>query len=178
MPAQPDGSTRAAHNTWQDFSDTSEQMALAHEAKAVNDVKRQHRFTVVIGNPPYSKLSGNWNEWIDSLLHGRGSDAAAAPDYYQVDGAGLGERTVWIQDDYIKFTRLSQWQIDRSGTGIHGYISNNGYLDNTTLCGMRQQLHESFPCMYLVDLHGSMKRGEVGTDGTADGNVFDIQQGV
>jgi len=103
-------------------------MALAHEAKAVNDVKRQHRFTVVIGNPPYSKLSGNWNEWIDSLLHGRGSDAAAAPDYYQVDGAGLGERTVWIQDDYIKFTRLSQWQIDRSGTGIHGYISNNGIL--------------------------------------------------
>jgi len=92
-------------------------MALAHEAKAVNDVKRQHRFTVVIGNPPYSKLSGNWNEWIDSLLHGRGSDAAAAPDYYQVDGAGLGERTVWIQDDYIKFTRLSQWQIDRSGNG-------------------------------------------------------------
>src|SRR5690606_13876476 len=30
--------------------------ALAHEAKAVNDVKRNQRFTVVIGNPPYSNF--------------------------------------------------------------------------------------------------------------------------
>jgi predicted helicase len=164
----------------QDFSDTFEQMApaLAHEAQAVNDVKRQQRFTVIIGNPPYSKLSSNWNEWIDGLLHGKGPDAASSSDYYQVDGAKLGERTVWIQDDYIKFTRLSQWHIDRSGIGIHGYISNNGYLDNPTLRGMRQQLNTSFPQMYVLDLHGSMKRGEVGPDGTGDGNVFDIQQGV
>ena len=28
--------------------------ALAHEARAVNEVKRNQRFTVVIGNPPYS----------------------------------------------------------------------------------------------------------------------------
>jgi hypothetical protein len=164
----------------QDFSDTFEQMApaLAHEASAVNDVKRYRRFTVVIGNPPYSKLSSNWNEWIDGLLHGKGSDSALTSDYYQVDGAALGERTVWIQDDYIKFTRFSQWQIDRSGTGIHGYISNNGYLDNPTLRGMRQQLNTSFAEMYVFDLHGSTKRGEIGPDGQGDANVFDIQQGV
>ena len=28
--------------------------ALAHEAAAVNEIKRHKRFTVVIGNPPYS----------------------------------------------------------------------------------------------------------------------------
>ena len=33
--------------------------ALAHEAKAVNEIKRKQRFTVVIGNPPYSGLSSN-----------------------------------------------------------------------------------------------------------------------
>ena len=33
--------------------------ALAHEAAAVNEVKRHKRFTVVIGNPPYSKISSN-----------------------------------------------------------------------------------------------------------------------
>src|SRR6266545_1540026 len=36
--------------------------ALAHEARAVNAVKRHQRFTVVIGNPPYSKVSGNMSE--------------------------------------------------------------------------------------------------------------------
>src|SRR5208282_3995851 len=57
----------------QDFSDTFEQMApaLAHEAKAVNDVKRHQRFTVVIGNPPYSGISANMSPWIDGLLKGR-----------------------------------------------------------------------------------------------------------
>ena len=33
--------------------------ALAHEAEAVNEIKRKQRFTVVIGNPPYSGLSSN-----------------------------------------------------------------------------------------------------------------------
>src|SRR5207249_75283 len=33
--------------------------ALAHEAKAVNEIKRAQRFTVVIGNPPYSGISSN-----------------------------------------------------------------------------------------------------------------------
>ena len=33
--------------------------ALAHEANAVNVVKKKKRFTVVIGNPPYSGHSAN-----------------------------------------------------------------------------------------------------------------------
>ena len=33
--------------------------ALAHEAAAVNEIKRQKRFTVVIGNPPYANYSAN-----------------------------------------------------------------------------------------------------------------------
>ena len=45
--------------------------ALAHEAQAVNEIKRQQRFTVVIGNPPYSGVSSNMGPWIDGLLKGR-----------------------------------------------------------------------------------------------------------
>ncbi len=44
-----------------DFSDRFEfdAPALAHEAHAVNAIKRSSRFTVVVGNPPYSKISAN-----------------------------------------------------------------------------------------------------------------------
>ena len=45
--------------------------ALAHEAEAVNEIKRKQRFTVVIGNPPYSGISSNMGPWIDGLLKGR-----------------------------------------------------------------------------------------------------------
>ena len=36
--------------------------ALAHEAAAVNEIKRHKRFTVVIGNPPYAGISSNMSE--------------------------------------------------------------------------------------------------------------------
>jgi len=36
--------------------------ARAHEAEAVNEIKRKQLFTVVIGNPPYSINSCNLQE--------------------------------------------------------------------------------------------------------------------
>ena len=41
--------------------------ALAHEAHAVNEVKRSQKFVVVVGNPPYSKSMNN-HPWIVSLI--------------------------------------------------------------------------------------------------------------
>ena len=152
--------------------------ALAHEAQAVNEIKRKQRFTVVIGNPPYSGLSSNMGPWIDGLLKGRLPDGTATASYYHVDGEPLGERKVWLQDDYVKFIRLSQWLLDGTGAGIHGYISNHGYLDNPTFRGMRWSLMQSFRRIRVLDLHGNLKKKEAPPGGGRDVNVFDIQQGV
>ena len=152
--------------------------ALAHEAKAVNEIKRKQRFTVVIGNPPYSGLSSNMGPWIDGLLKGRLPEKTATASYYHVDGEPLGERKVWLQDDYVKFIRLSQWLLDGAGAGVHGYISNHGYLDNPTFRGMRWSLMQSFRRIRVLDLHGNLKKREAPPEGGRDVNVFDIQQGV
>ena len=152
--------------------------ALAHEADAVNEIKRKRRFTVVIGNPPYSGLSSNKGPWIDGLLKGRLPDGTPTSSYYHVDGEPLGERKVWLQDDYVKFIRLSQWLLDGTGVGVHGYISNHGYLDNPTFRGMRWSLMQSFRRIYVLDLHGNVKKKETPPEGERDVNVFDIQQGV
>ena len=152
--------------------------ALAHEAQAVNEIKRKQRFTVVIGNPPYSGLSSNMGPWIDGLLKGRLLDGTATASYYHVEGEPLGERKVWLQDDYVKFIRLSQWLLDGTGAGVHGYISNHGYLDNPTFRGMRWSLMQSFRRIRVLDIHGNLKKKEVPPGGGRDVNVFDIQQGV
>ena len=152
--------------------------ALAHEATAVNEIKRKQRFTVVIGNPPYSGVSSNMGPWIDGLLKGRLLDGTATASYYHVDGEPLGERKVWLQDDYVKFIRLSQWLLDGTGVGVHGYISNHGYLDNPTFRGMRWSLMQSFRRIRVLDLHGNLKKKEAPLGGGRDVNVFDIQQGV
>lgn len=116
--------------------------------------------------------------WIDGLLKGQLPDGTAVQSYYQVDGRPLGEKKVWLQDDYVKFIRFGQWRIECSGIGILGYITNNGYLNNPTFRGMRQCLMTTFGRIDVVDLHGNSKKKEVTPDGAKDENVFEIEQGV
>ncbi|HEX8220412.1 MAG TPA: type ISP restriction/modification enzyme [Chloroflexia bacterium] len=153
---------------------------VADEANAANLVKRNLPVMVVIGNPPYSGHSANTGQWISDLLRGKEAPTGtAAANYFQVDGQPLGEKNPkWLNDDYVKFIRFAQWRIERTGAGILAFISNNGYLDNPTFRGMRQSLMEAFTDIYILDLHGNSKKGERSPDGSADENVFDIQQGV
>lgn len=134
--------------------------------------------TVIIGNPPFSGISQTDGRWIDGLLHGRDPDCPRAASYYRVNGSELGERKVWLQDDYVKFLRYAHWQIERAGLGLIGWISNHGYLDNPTFRGVRYQLLRTFPQIEVIDLHGNRKKKESAPDGGADQNVFRIEQGT
>ena len=142
---------------------------IAQESDAATEIKRDLPIMLVIGNPPYSGHSENNNKWIKSLVN----------CYYFVDGKPLGEKNPkWLQDDYVKFIRFAQWRIDQSSQGILAFISNHGFLDNPTFRGMRQSLINSFDGISVYDLHGNNKKKEKQSDGSADENVFDIQQGV
>ena len=141
---------------------------VAEEANAAAKIKRDDPILVVLGNPPYSGISANRGQWITDLIK----------DYRFVDGKPLGEKKVWLADDYVKFIRFGQWRIERKGQGVLGLITNHGFLDNPTFRGMRQSLMKTFSDIYVLDLHGSSKKNEVSPSGKVDNNVFDIQQGV
>jgi len=143
--------------------------SLSTESHEAGEVKKQIPILVVLGNPPYSGHSSNIGEWISNVIK----------EYYQVDGKPLGEKnSKWLQDDYVKFIRFSQWKIDQAGEGVLGFITNHSYLDNPTFRGMRQSLMNSFDEIYILDLHGNSLKKEKAADGSKDENVFDIQQGV
>ena len=154
--------------------------ALAREAEAVGRVKRTRRFTVVIGNPPYLGEAGRGGKWIASLMRGVELPSKRKTlSYFEVDGKPLGERNPkWLNDLYVRFTRLSQHLIERAGLGVHGFITNHSYIDNPTFRGMRWALLSAFDRLGVVDLHGNLKKKEEAPDGSRDENVFDIEQGV
>jgi type I restriction-modification system DNA methylase subunit len=145
--------------------------AIAEEAKAASNIKRQTPIMCVIGNPPYSGESANKGAWITSLIQA-----------YKKEPGGqekLKERNPkWINDDYVKFLRFAENMIDKNGEGVLGFITNHGYLDNPTFRGMRWHLMKSFDRIYVLDLHGNSNKKEVCPDGSPDRNVFDIMQGV
>lgn len=138
--------------------------ALANEANEANHIKRDTPVMCVVGNPPYAVSSTNKNEWIQNLI----------ADYKK----DLNERKINLDDDYIKFIRYGQHYIDKNGSGILAYISNNSFIDGITHRQMRKNLLESFDKIYILDLHGNAKKKEVCPDGLPDQNVFDIMQGV
>lgn len=143
---------------------------LSDEATEANYIKRDCPVMVMLGNPPYSGISSNNGEWITNLI-----------EEYKKEPGGkekLQERKIWLNDDYVKFLRLAQMYVDRTGSGVVAYINNNGFLDNPTFRGMRWNLMRSFDKIYVLNLHGNGQKKEMAPDGSVDENVFDIMVGT
>lgn len=138
---------------------------LSDEAKEANNIKQNVPVMCVLGNPPYSVSSANTNDFAKELI-----------EKYKT---GLNERNIQpLSDDYIKFIALGQHYIEKNGSGILAYISNNSFLDGVIHRQMRKSLMETFDKIYIVNLHGNTRLHESAPDGTKDENVFDIMAGV
>ena len=146
--------------------------ALAHEAQAVNVVKRGQRFTVVIGNPPYAQYSMNLNdaakEHIERFRYANGQKIRAR-------NALQLERN--LNDDYVKFLGFSSERF-QTGVGVLGMITNRMFLDSESLVGLREWMCTNFDRIWIVDLWGSSEESRRVARLAQDENVFDILQGV
>lgn len=142
---------------------------ISQESEKAYEIKDKVPVLVVMGNPPYSAKSANKGKWISEKIE----------DYKHIDGEKIKERNIkLIQDDYVKFFRFAQWKIDKMGSGVVGFITNHGWIDNPTFRGMRKSLMDTFNEIYVLNLHGSTLKKEKTPDGKKDENVFAIQPGV
>lgn len=141
--------------------------AVAEEATEASRIKRDLPIMVILGNPPWQGESFNKGDFAKELVSA----------YQQIDGKPLDERQQkWLHDDYVKFIRWSEAKIEKTGSGIVGFVTNHKYIDNVTFRAMRKHLLDVFDEIYILDLHGNSKSREV-PHGTVDQNVFDVQQG-
>jgi predicted helicase len=143
--------------------------SIGAESIGANTVKKDRLFSVIIGNPPYSKLSGNLSSEVRATIE----------KYKFLEGKKIKEKSALqfemnLQDDYVKFMRFAEMQIEKNGMGITALISNNGYFRNPTLRGMRFSLQNTFNSLNFINLH----RDGTEKDEGEDENVFDIVQEV
>ncbi len=139
---------------------------IDQEAQAANLLKNSMRVMVMLGNPPYNVSSSNKSKWIENLML-----------TYKED---LNEKNIKpLSDDYIKFIRYAQYQIEvQTGEGIVAFITNNRFLDGVIHRQMRKELLRVFDEIYILNLHGNIRMKEKAPDDGKDENVFDIQTGV
>ena len=163
-------------NTLEDPKDFSDRFdfevpALAHEAKAANASKLNFGISVIVGNPPYSKLSANLTD--DAV---RFISPFRSVDGQQIKDRGALALELNLQDDYVKFYGFMLRVLQNAGTGIGCYISNFRYLDSPSLRGMRKTMLNNSSSIFVLNLggHGADRN----TLKQPDDNVFDIEQGV
>ena len=137
---------------------------LARESNMAKAIKKRYPVMVMLGNPPYNNSSSNNSTWIRKLI-----------EQYK---AGVDARKINLDDDYVKFIRMGQYYIERTGEGVLAFITNNNYLDAITFREMRHSLLKSFDDIYVLNLHGKVKNHEQSPDGSPDENIFGITLGV
>ena len=139
---------------------------LSNESYLADVIKRDTATTVVLGNPPYNGESKEKGAEITHLL-----------EDYKKEPKGMVQlkekNTKWINDDYVKFIRLSQKFVTTSQIGIISLITPHGFIENPTFRGMRWKLLSAFDSITILDLRGNARKRE------DDENIFGaIQQGV
>lgn len=137
---------------------------LTQESNEASRIKSEMPIMVVIGNPPYAASSMNPTKDRDGNLTSIG---ILVGDYKK----DLNERKINLDDDYIKFIRYAEHAVEKTGYGVVAMITNNSFIDGVTHRQMRKHLMETFDEIYILDLHGSAKKNEIG-------NIFGIEQGV
>jgi hypothetical protein len=153
---------------------------LLEELLAAREVKRDRKILVIIGNPPYNAFAGTSPEEEGGLV-----DAYKEGLTTPVKQGGWGIRKFNLDDLYVRFFRIAERRIAKSGKGVVCYISNYSWTSEPSFVALRKQLLQSFDKFWIENMHGNRKISEYAPDGRTSETVFaipgfspGIQQGV
>lgn len=153
---------------------------LVEEVLAARQVKRDRKILVIIGNPPYNAFAGTSPEEEGGLVDAY-KDGLTTP----IKQGGWGIKKFNLDDLYVRFFRIAERRIVKSGKGVVCYISNYSWTSEPSFVVLRKRLLESFDKFWIENMHGNRKISEYAPDGRTSETVFaipgfsaGIQQGV
>lgn len=171
---------------------------MREEFDASQQVKRDARIIVVIGNPPYDRFTGAAQaEEAELVAHYKGIELVeqkTKDGTVKRDGFGqplmkqrgssklyeeFGVRKQLLDDLYVRFFRLAEERIGVAADyGVVSFISNSSYLTGRSHPLMRRSLLSSFHAVWVDNLNGDKYRTgkmipkDLPGAGTRDDSVF------
>ena len=138
---------------------------LEEERDRAERVKRDKPILVILGNPPYNGFAGMAVDEEREL-----SDAYRTTRHVRrPEGQGLN-------DLYVRFFRMAERRIAKTGQGVVCFISNYSWLDGLSFTGMREHYLEAFDAVRIDCLNGDKyKTGKVAPDGSPDPSIFSTE---
>ena len=115
---------------------------------------------VIIGNPPYNVgKTGVEYEYLKKRI---------AETYVDNTSANLSSS---VYDSYLYALR---WASDRIGdSGVIGFITNGGWIENISMAGVRKSLMNEFNSIYILNLRGDINKNIASSGLAQEGeNIF------
>ena len=151
-------------DTFELFDKPQGELFTEENTKRVEQQKEKNMF-VVIGNPPYN--AGQQNENDNNKNRPYPAIDKQIKDTYVKDSRAR------LPKLYDPFVRAFRWASERIGdSGIVAFVTNNSFIGAWTFDGMRKHLAQDFNALYLLNLGGNIREGQVNS------NVFGITVGV
>ena len=135
---------------------------LEEERDRAERIKQETPILVILGNPPYNGFAGMAVDEERELSEAyRMTKRVRRPE-----GQGLN-------DLYVRFFRMAERRIAKTGQGVVSFISNYSWLDGLSFTGMRERYLETFDAIRIDCLNGDKyKTGKVAPDGSPDPSIF------
>ena len=145
---------------------------VAQSRRAANQIKRNEKITVVIGNPPYKEKAEGRGGWIEDGSVGR----QAPMERWRPPAAwGVGAHAKHLKNLYVYFWRWASLKVFGSGwgdatglpdadeEGIVCFITVAGYLNGPGFQQMRADLRASCSDIWIIDCSPEGHQPEVAT---------------
>ncbi|WP_375694213.1 type ISP restriction/modification enzyme, partial [Bartonella sp. AD24XZML] len=122
---------------------------------------------VIFGNPPYSVGQKNENDNAKNtsypILDNRIRETYAAHS--------KANNINRLYDSYIRAIRWASDRIDNAG--VIGFVSGSGYIDKSTMDGLRKSLAKEFTSIYVLNLRGDLRKNMLSNGVAQEGeNIF------
>ncbi|WP_273721918.1 MULTISPECIES: type ISP restriction/modification enzyme, partial [unclassified Bartonella] len=122
---------------------------------------------VIFGNPPYSVGQKSEN------------DNAKKSPYPILDNRiretyAVQSKATNMQALYDSYIRAIRWASDRiDNAGVIGFVSGSGYIEKSTMDGLRKSLAKEFTSIYVLNLRGDIRKNMLSNGKAQEGeNIF------
>ena len=113
---------------------------------------------VIMGNPPYSVGQKSENDDNKNTPYTKLDESIR--NTYSLNSTATLQKGLY--DSYIRAIRWASNQLNKSGAGIIGFVTNAGFLEANTGDGIRKCLAAEFSSIYVFHLRGNQRTsGEV-----------------